>query len=204
MQRCLSTMSDKKVTKEDLAKALKDMDTYIDISVDDLMTINQKANRHAQFRLTQDIPVERFMTQPVHTILSDATIASAAELMLARHVAGLPVTDEQDNLLGIFTEADLLVAAGLPRHKPPQSVWSRLETIFSHEPEVGNFHSTVGELMIKNVVTIGRSDTLGDVLGKMKASNIKRLVVTDNDKPIGIVTRSNLLRVFLEQLSQQQ
>lgn len=197
-------MSDKKITKQDFVNALKDMNTYVDITVDDLMTINEKANQHAKLRLSQNIPVKKFMTQPVVTVFADATIAAAAELMLEKHIAGLPVVDGENNLLGIFTEADLLTAVGLPRHKPPQSVWSRLETIFSHQPSLGSFNSTVSELMIKDVITTNTEDNLGDVLNKMKTCNIKRLIVTSGNKVVGIITRSNLLRVFLEQLSQQQ
>jgi CBS domain-containing protein len=167
------------------------------------MTINHKANQYAQIRLSQKIIVENFMTQPVITIVADATIAAAAELMLEKHIAGLPVVDDENKLTGIFTEADLLTAVGLPRHKPPQSVWSRLEAIFTHEPSLGNFNSTVSELMMKHVVTIGKKNTLGDVLTKMKDFNIKRLVVTEDDKVAGIITRSNLVRVFLEHLAQQ-
>ncbi|MCI0506271.1 MAG: CBS domain-containing protein [Gammaproteobacteria bacterium] len=194
-------MSDKKITRQDFVNALKDMNTYMDISVDDLMTINEKANQYAQMRLSQKIVVEDIMTQPVFTIKGECTIAAAAELMLEKHVAGLPVVDAGDKLTGIFTEADLLTAVGLPRHKPPQSVWSRLESIFLHEPSLGNFNSTVSELMIKNVVTIHRKNTLGDVLTKMRDFNIKRLVVTEDEKAVGIITRSNLVRVFLGQLS---
>jgi CBS-domain-containing membrane protein len=196
-------MSDKKITRQDFVNALKDMNTYMDISVDDLMTINQKANQYAQIRLSQKIIVDSIMTQPVFTIMGNATIAAAAELMLEKHIAGLPVVDDENKLTGIFTEADLLTAVGLPCHKPPQSVWSRLEAIFSYEPSLGNFNSTVSELMIKDVVTIHRKNTLGDVLTKMKDYNIKRLVVTEDEKAVGIITRSNLVRVFLEQLSQQ-
>ena len=58
--------------------------------------------------------------------------------------------------------------------------------------------------MIKDLVTIHKKNKLGDVLNKMKTCNIKCLIVAEDNKPIGIITRSNLLHVFLEQLSKQQ
>jgi CBS domain-containing protein len=196
-------MNDKHVTRQDFINALKDMKTYMDISVDDLMTINQKASQHAKFRLSQDIPVREFMTQPVVTIGPDASIADAAELMLDKHIAGLPVVDSGNKLLGLFTEADLLTAVGLPCHKPAQPVWGRLESIFTTEPSLGNFESGVADLMVKKVITAGSEETVGEILGKMKTYNIKRLVITEGNVVVGIVTRSNLLRVFLAALSQR-
>jgi CBS-domain-containing membrane protein len=193
-----------KIKKADYVNALKDMNTYLDISVDDLMSIEKKARQHAIFRLTTSIAVKEFMTHPVITVAPDASIANAAELMLQKHIAGMPVVDANNKLLGIFTETDLLTAVGIPRNQPAQSVWSRLETIFSRPPQLDNFYSTVSELMIKNVVTVQPDETLGDVLSKMKKASINRVVVTDEQQVVGIVTRSNLVRLFLEHLAQQE
>lgn len=188
-------------SRGDFLNALKDMKTYIDISVDDLMTINKKVTQYAQFRCSQSIPARDLMTTPVVTVTADATLSDAARRMLDNNVAGLPVVDSENTLLGLFTEADLLAAVGLPRHQPTQSVWGKLETIFSSEPHLQSFESKVGELMVKDVITVSGDDTLGIILEKMKIHNIKRIVVTDSGLVEGIVTRSNLVRTFLAVLA---
>lgn len=177
------------------------MKTYIDISVDDLMTINKKAAQYAQFRCSQSIPARDLMTTPVITITPDASLSDAARRMLENNVAGLPVVDWENKLLGLFTEADLLAAVGLPHHQPSQSVWGKLETIFSSEPHLQSFETKVGELMIKDVITVSPGDTLGVILEKMKTHNIKRIVVIESVHVVGIVTRSNLVRAFLAVLA---
>src|ERR1700741_60039 len=48
------------------------------------------------------------MTRPVYTILPDATIREAANLMLQRHVSGLPVVDAAGRLVGIVSEGDFI------------------------------------------------------------------------------------------------
>ena len=42
------------------------------------------------------------------SVKSETTVKEAAELMLRWHVGGLPVTDDQNKLVGIITYTDLL------------------------------------------------------------------------------------------------
>jgi len=48
------------------------------------------------------------MTRPVFTVLPNATILEAANLMLERHVSGLPVVDTAGKLVGIVSEGDFI------------------------------------------------------------------------------------------------
>ncbi len=48
------------------------------------------------------------MTRKVFTVTPDAVLAHAAELMTEQKIAGLPVVDEDGNVVGIVTESDLL------------------------------------------------------------------------------------------------
>jgi CBS domain-containing protein len=50
----------------------------------------------------------QLMTNPVFTVLPDATILEAANLMLRRHISGLPVVDAAGKLVGIVSEGDFI------------------------------------------------------------------------------------------------
>ena len=50
----------------------------------------------------------QIMTRPVFTVLPDATILEAANLMLRRHISGLPVVDAAGKLVGIVSEGDFI------------------------------------------------------------------------------------------------
>jgi CBS domain-containing protein len=50
----------------------------------------------------------QIMTRPVYSVLPEATIAEAANIMLQRHISGLPVTDAAGKLVGIVSEGDLI------------------------------------------------------------------------------------------------
>lgn len=54
------------------------------------------------------LTVGKLMTRKVFTVTPDAPIVHAAELMTEYKIAGLPVVDETDALVGIITESDLL------------------------------------------------------------------------------------------------
>ncbi len=59
------------------------------------------------FMLSQ-LTISKLMTRKVFTVTPDALIVHAAELMTEHKIAGLPVVDETDTLVGIVTESDLL------------------------------------------------------------------------------------------------
>ena len=53
---------------EDFQNALKDLNTYIDITMEDLMQINQMATRHARLRQAEQVRVRDLMTADVITV----------------------------------------------------------------------------------------------------------------------------------------
>ena len=50
----------------------------------------------------------QIMTRPVITVTPETTIVEAANMMLQRHVSGLPVTDAAGKLVGIVSEGDFI------------------------------------------------------------------------------------------------
>lgn len=197
----MDQQSDIKLTREDFAKALREMDTFLDITADDLMELNRVAERHARKRRRESAPVSQLMTAPVKTIQADRSLAEAAHLLVEHRISGLPVVDEQQRLIGLVTEADFLRAMGLPSHQPHHSVWQTLESMFQHQDRVREPKGVVADLMVQDVVTVRPEQTLHEVLEVMKRHHIKRVVVCDDDRHVlGIVTRSDLVRVFFDRL----
>jgi hypothetical protein len=50
--------------------------------------------------------------------------------------------------------------------------------------------------MVRKVVTIPGEMRLYEVVKRFKEQDIGRVIVTDNEKPIGILTHSDIIRVF--------
>ncbi|MCK9531809.1 MAG: CBS domain-containing protein [Gammaproteobacteria bacterium] len=191
------------LVREDFISALREMNTFLDITVDDLMEINSKVEKHAYLRTTGNIRVSDLMTHPVETVHADTTLAEAAHRLIVGKISGLPVVDRQNKLEGIVTEADFLRALGVPSHHPTHSLWQTLETMFAHPVDIQAPDDLVSDVMVSDIVTAAPEQTLHDVLELMKKNRIKRVIVCDAERHVlGIVTRSDLVRVFFDRIRQ--
>ena len=192
----------KRPGRTDFQQALNSMDTFIDITVDDLMSMTQRAEQLANSRTTEAIGVSRVMSQPVRTVHPQTPLTVAAHLMVSERISGLPVVDDAGHLVGIITEADFLLALGVPAHQPHHTLWQTLESMFSHLTHHGELEAPdtpVSEHMAKNVVCVHPEQDLHDVIEVMKRNSVKRVVVCDRERRVlGMVTRSDLVRIFFD------
>lgn len=192
----------KQLRRTGFQQALQSVDTCPDITVDDLMTLSQRAVQLASRSAAEAIGVSRAMNRPVRTVHPQTPLTDAAHVMVSEKISGLPVVDDDGRLAGIITEADFLRALGVPSHQPHHNLWQTLESLFSHLAHHGELDAPddpVKEHMIRNVVCVQPDRDLHAVIEVMKRYSVKRVVVCDNDKRVvGMVTRSDLLRTFFD------
>lgn len=113
--------------------------------------------------------VDEIMTRPPRSIAGDATVAVAARELTERGIGSLIVGE--DRIDGIITEADIVAGIGEERDLTTTSV---------------------RELMSSPVVTARPTDTVrtaGEMMGK---NRVKKLPVTEEGRPVGIVTTTDL------------
>jgi CBS domain-containing protein len=138
------------------------------------------------------------MTRNVITIVPDATVEDAVNLMLSRHISGLFVVDKAGNLAGVVTEGDLLrrEELGTQRGRP---WWLRL--LASPARQAADFTRANGrhvrDVMTEDVVSIAQDAALETVVETMEHHHIKRLPVTADGRVVGVVSRADLLRALL-------
>ena len=193
------------LTRDDFVNALKEMNTFMDVTVDDLLELNKKAMKYARQRRTESLRVANLMTRSVVTVSRDTPLAEAAQLLVKHRISGLPVVDAEQRLIGVITEADFLRAMGVPSSHPSHSLWQTLENLFAHQTDIREPTGTVADLMVENVISVRPEQTLHDVLEIMKHNRIKRVIVADRDGRVqGMITRSDLVRVFFDSLRRMQ
>ena len=61
------------------------------------------------------------MTRNVATVGVDTSVHDVARMMTERHISGVPVVDDDNNVLGMVTEADLLHR--VETHTEKKSSW---------------------------------------------------------------------------------
>jgi CBS domain-containing protein len=137
----------------------------------------------------------QIMTRSVITVTPDTTIMDAANIMLQRHVSGLPVVDTTGKLVGIVSEGDFIRRSEIGTQRK-RGQW--LKFILGPGKSASDFvHERgrrVDEVMTKNPLTITEDTALAEIVDLMEKNNIKRLPVVRADKVVGIVSRANLLQ----------
>jgi acetoin utilization protein AcuB len=120
--------------------------------------------------------VERMITQPV-TVTDDATVKQALDIVEEHKLRHLPVLDAEEMLVGIVSEKDLLRAKG-------------------SEP--------VRNVMTREVVTVTEYTALEEAARIMADHRISSLPIMRNGRLVGIITETDLFKIFLELLGARQ
>ena len=137
----------------------------------------------------------QIMTRPVFTVLPEATILEAANLMLARHISGLPVVDAAGKLVGIVSEGDFIRRSEIGTQRKRSRLLNfilgpgQAATDFVHE-----HGCKIAEIMTPDPVTISEDTPLEAIVALMEKNKLKRLPVTRGGRVVGIVSRANLLQ----------
>jgi CBS domain-containing protein len=131
-----------------------------------------------------------------HVVIADAftPFKEVVRRMQANRVSALPVVDEDDQVLGIVSEGDLILKEDRDLdddHRRFSSTRHRLE----RSKAAGLLAS---QLSTAPAITIGPEASLGEAARLMHRHHVKRLPVVDEQGRLtGIVSRSDLLKVFL-------
>jgi len=137
------------------------------------------------------------MVRAVATTTPETTVEKVARLMINLRISGVPVLDRNGQLAGIVTEGDLLRRAetGTERRR---SRWSQLFSANSRlAAEYIKAHARqVGDVMTREVVSVGELTSLSEIAELMETKRIKRLPVVHDGKIVGIVSRADLLQVL--------
>ena len=115
---------------------------------------------------------------------------------LAEHrISATPVLDPEGDVLGVVTEADLLLKqehADLELNAP--LAWNRRRRLEREKAAA----AAAGELMTTPAVTVSPTATITEAARRMHTAGVKRLpVVNDAGRLVGIVSRADLLKVFV-------
>lgn len=131
--------------------------------------------------------VSSVMTRPVVTIKPQDGIKDAAALLVAKAISALPVVDASGELVGIVSEADLISMETRP---DPRSQATPLA------PTAGTAPAHVADVMTRNVITVQSEDEVAHAARVMIESDVKRVPVMQGKRLVGILSRSDLVKVI--------
>jgi CBS domain-containing protein len=143
------------------------------------------------------------MERDVVTVHPDDDVESLLRLMREHELPGVPVVDTDGRLVGIVTEADLVLRdetadLHLPHHIDLLGGVIFLEPMKHFEERLRRaFAATVADMMTRDLVTVSPDDTVRHAARLIAERHHNRLPVVDPDgRLLGVVTRLDVLEAL--------
>ncbi len=134
------------------------------------------------------VPISQIMTKNVVTISTSDDLVTAEELFKKYRIRHIPVV-RGNAILGILSYTDLMRI-------------SFADAIDDNEHDVDTMvynMFTIEQVMVKDVVSVPPTATVKEVAQFLSLKEFHALPVVENEKLVGIVTTTDLIRYLLDQ-----
>lgn len=119
-------------------------------------------------RHTEFVTIDEIMTRSIITARPDTPVAEIARLLSHHNISGVPVIDDQDEPIGVVTELDVISRGG----------------------------NTAADIMSQGVIGVTEDTPAEEIVEILRSRRVRRVPVLRHGKIIGIVSRSDLVRLF--------
>ena len=133
------------------------------------------------------------MSHPVITVRPGLPILEAHDIMRRESIRRMPVVDERGHLLGIVSQSDILKAS--PSEATSLSIWELNYLMSKIEVE---------KIMKRKVITVDVNTTIEEAARILADNKIGCLPVTKEGRLVGIITETNIFKIFLEMLAARE
>jgi len=131
-----------------------------------------------KFVVIPDEIVGKVATRTLYKLREEMTVREAAKSLYERKIRGAPVVDKKGRVVGFLTTTDIAMIVGLGE----------------------DLDKPISNYMRRNVFTIGENDTIIEAMKLMDFYGVGRLLVVNSaGDPVGIVTRTDILRFIVAQ-----
>ncbi|MGR9012986.1 MAG: CBS domain-containing protein [Gammaproteobacteria bacterium] len=123
------------------------------------------------------ITIADYMSKRLVTLSQGTEVIDAVKLLLDHKITSAPVVDQQGNLLGMFSEKDVMRII--------------LETVYNQ-----SMSGKVGDYMSLDVVSVDAQSSIVDLAEKFQQSSVRSFPVFQDNELVGIVSRTDVLRAL--------
>jgi CBS domain-containing protein len=117
------------------------------------------------------------MTENTISVRKETQIYEAVELMVKHGISGMPVVEDDMNLVGILSEKDVIIL------------------LYDKEDDA---NKTVNDFMTQPVVHFDEGDSLLDISDFLMNNIFRRVPITSKEKLVGIISIKDILEYILE------
>jgi CBS domain-containing protein len=150
--------------------------------------------------MTQVMKIKDVMTTKVIKIQAKEKFHNIIRILVKNKISGAPVVNSKDKVVGIISEKDLIM------HLFPNQYDFYSDTAYYMEgghivEEADDIRFLrAKDIMIRDVITVSPEDDILHACALMMVNNIRRLLVMENNKLVGIVSTRDIYRNFLYNL----
>ncbi|MDM8530643.1 CBS domain-containing protein [Anaerolineales bacterium HSG25] len=152
--------------------------------------------------------VRNIMTTDVISVSPGTAVSEIAKLIAEKGITGVPVINEQEEVLGVVTELDMIVRNThfkMPNFVMILDIVIHLESKRDYEERLRNVLGTRAEqIMSKPAVTIAPSASIEDLANIMVDKRMNPVPVVENGKLVGVVSRRDVIRLMAEESEQTE
>ncbi|MFA6053651.1 MAG: CBS domain-containing protein [Methylobacter sp.] len=123
------------------------------------------------------ITVADYMSKRLVTLTKDTNVIDAVKKLLDHKITSAPVIDQQNRLLGMFSEKDVMSVV--------------LESAYNQ-----SMSGKVGEYMTSETISVNADSSIVDLAEKFQQSSVRSFPVFQGADLVGIVSRTDVLRAL--------
>jgi CBS domain-containing protein len=147
------------------------------------------------------LKAREIMTSEVVTVGPGTPVTEVAELLLRTHFNGVPVVDEDGELIGIVCRTDIIAEQ---KKLPLPSFFTILDTpipLYSREKAEDEMRKiaavTAADAMTPDPVTVSPGTGLDEIATIMVNKHFHTLPVMEGGKLVGIIGKEDILRTIV-------
>jgi len=180
------------INQADLHNALKQMNTYLDVSEEDLGTVYKMAGMQAYRRKMGEITCADIMSRDLVTAEYGTELEEAWAQLRYHKIKAIPVVDKAQRVIGIITLVDFLKRANLKTYETFEDKLvkfiKRTPGMASDKPEV------VGQIMAAPVYMAKETMHIVELVPLLSERGLHHIPIVNAERRlIGMVTQSDLI-----------
>ncbi len=189
------------ISDDDVAKAMKEIGGYLDITFGDFKELYHVACSHALKRLMYSVKARDIMTKRVISVNRYTSSKEIADVMAIHSVSGVPVIDDDEQVVGIISENDFLSRMGKKEIKSFMNIIAQcLENKGCLAMPILNQNAE--DIMTSPVTTASEDTPVSEIVNIFSEKNINRVpIISQKMKLIGIVSRADALQTVIPRIN---
>jgi len=153
---------------------------FVERAEDDTVERRRSAALEDSHVVPSNLTILDVMQGELVTVLPDSTLRPALAVMIEHEISSVPVVDVDRRIVGALNEGDLI-------------------RVF-FEPDV----KCVADVMTRNPPSVSIESPLVDVIDHLMSSNFRRVLIHEDDRLVGVITRSHVMPALMDALDQRE